>query len=90
MGELGRYRHREPGQEPLSVGIHVTVRGLDSHTPSEGELGRFRPCTRAGAGECWHPCHREEAGCHTPAETVERWHPCHLEEAGQSYAFGNC
>jgi hypothetical protein len=39
MGELGRYRHREPGQEPLSVGIYVAVRRLDSHTPSEGGAG---------------------------------------------------
>ena len=44
------------------MGIHVTVRRLDSYTSSEGELGRFRPCTRAGAVERWHPCHREEAG----------------------------
>ena len=36
-------------RKPLSVGTHVTVRRLDSHSPSE-------------AVERWHPCHREEAG----------------------------
>ena len=70
------------------MGIHVTARRLDSYTSSEGELGRFRPCTRAGAVERWHPCHREEAGQPHAFEAVERWHPSHREEAGQSYAFG--
>jgi hypothetical protein len=36
-------------RKPLSVGIHVAVRRLDSHTPSE-------------AVERWHPSHREGAG----------------------------
>ena len=47
----------------MIVGVHVTaVRSLDSHTPSEGELGRLQPCTRAGTGS---------VGIHVTARRLE-------------------